>query len=284
LSIVSEIVKLSSPATSEFWKIPILFEDRHLLALDKPAGLPLSPDRLEPQRPNLMKLLHRDLERGASWAKERALTYLMNAHRLDPPASGVVLLAKDKPTLVALASEFGSEKPVRIHIALVRGASEHSSFECDAKLAPHPLRAGYMKVDTREGKRSRTEFTVREVFDGYLLLECRPLTGRAHQVRVHLKHLRLPLVGDELYGGAPLWLSTLKPQYRLKPGKSEQPLIGRAALHAEQLILRHPNAEASSSGGEGATGSVRIEAPWPNDFAVAVKYLRRYAGRAATTR
>jgi RluA family pseudouridine synthase len=281
---VSEIVKLSSPATSEFWKIPILFEDSHLLALDKPAGLPVSPDRLEPQRPNLMKLLHRDLERGASWAKERALTYLMNAHRLDPPASGVILLAKDRPTLVALASEFGSEKPVRIHVALVRGASEHASFECDAKLAPHPLRAGYMKVDTREGKRSRTEFTVREAFDGYLLLECRPLTGRAHQVRVHLKHLKLPLVGDELYGGAPLWLSTLKPQYRLKPGKSEQPLIARAALHAEQLILRHPNAEGSSSGSEGAKGSVRIESPWPNDFAVAVKYLRRYAGRAATTR
>lgn len=280
---MSEVVKLSSPATSEFWKIPILFEDSHLLALDKPAGLPVSPDRLEPQRPSMMKLLHRDLERGVAWAKERGLTYLMNAHRLDPPASGVLLLAKDRPTLVALASEFGSEKPVRIHLALVRGASEKSSFDCDAKLAPHPLRAGYMKVDTREGKRSRTEFTVREAFDGYLLLECRPLTGRAHQIRVHLKHLRLPLVGDELYGGAPLWLSTLKPQYRLKPGKSEQPLIARAALHAEQLIVSNPSAGASSSGGEGEVGNLRIEAPWPNDLAVAVKYLRRYGGRAVKT-
>jgi 23S rRNA pseudouridine1911/1915/1917 synthase len=281
---VSELVKLSSPATSEFWKIPILFEDSHLLALDKPAGLPVSPDRLEPQRPNMMKLLHRDLERGAAWAKERSLSYLMNAHRLDPPASGVLLLAKDRPTLVELAGEFGSEKPVRIHVALVRGTSESPSFDCEAKLAPHPLRAGYMRVDTREGKRSRTEFTVREAFDGYLLLECRPLTGRAHQIRAHLKHLRLPLVADDLYGGAPLWLSTLKPQYRLKPGKSEQPLIARAALHAEQLILRPPGDNESSRQSEGEGGNLRIEAPWPNDLSVAVKYLRRYAGRAVNTK
>jgi RluA family pseudouridine synthase len=274
---VSEILKLSSPATAEFWKIPILFEDSHLLALDKPAALPVSPDRLEPERANLIKLLHRDLERGATWAKERGLDYLMHAHRLDAHASGVLLLAKDRPTLVALACQFGSEKPIRVYAALVRGASEASNFDCDAKLAPHSLRPGYMRVDTREGKRSRTEFTVREAFDGYLLLECRPLTERSHQIRAHLKHLRLPLVGDELYGGAPLWLSTLKPQYRLKPGKSEQPLISRVALHAEQLIVRPPGAEESGGGSE--SGSLRIEAPWPKDLAVAVKYLRRYGGR-----
>ena len=279
---MSEILKLSSPATSEFWKIPILFEDSHLLALDKPADLPVSPDRHEPARANLMKLLHRDLQRGAAWAKERGLHYLMYAHRLDPQASGVLLLARDKPTLLALANQFGSEKPVRIFVALVRGASEAPSFDCDAKLAPHALRPGYMRVDARDGKRSRTEFTVREAFDGYLLLECRLLTGRAHQVRAHLKHLRLPLVGDELYGGPPLWLSTLKTDYRLKPGQSEQPLIARSALHAEQLILQHPGSEESGGGIE--SGNLRLEAPWPKDLAVAVKYLRRYAGRKVNTR
>jgi RluA family pseudouridine synthase len=283
---VSEILKLSSPATSEFWKIPILFEDRHLLALDKPADLPVSPDRIEPKRPSLMKLLHRDLQRGAGWAKERGLKYLMHAHRLDPSTSGVLLLAKDRPTLVALACQFGSEKPVSICVALVRGASEKTTFDCDAKLASHPLRPGYTKVDSRDGKRSRTEFTVREAFDGYMLLECRPLTGRAHQIRAHLKHLRLPLVGDEVYGGPPLWLSTLKTNYRLKPGKNEQPLIARAALHAEQLSLSCSgnNASSSGSGGGSINESLRIEAPWPKDLAVAVKYLRRYAGRSVKTR
>jgi RluA family pseudouridine synthase len=283
---VSEIIKLSSPATAEFWKIPILFEDRHLLALDKPSGLLVSPDRREPARPNLMQLLHRDLERGAVWAQERGLRYLMHAHRLDAPTSGVLLLAKDKPTLVALASQFGSEKQVKVYVALVRGAAAQVNFDCDAKLAPHALRAGYMRVDAIEGKRSRTEFTVRETFDGFLLLECRPMTDRPHQIRVHLKQLRLPMVGDELYGGTPLCLSTLKTEYRLKPGQSEKPLIARVALHAEQLIVRPPSAGESGTAGAPATGiarendDVRIKAPWPKDLAVAVKYLRRYAGRA----
>ena len=75
----------------------------------------------------------------------------------------------------------------------------------------------------------------------------------------------------ELYGGPPLWLSRLKAQYRLKPGRSERPLISRPALHSEQLILRPP----------GADESARMEAPWPKDLAVSIKYLRRYAGRAA---
>jgi RluA family pseudouridine synthase len=278
---VSEIIKLSSPATDEFWKIPILFETPHLLALDKPAGLLVSPDRYDPARPNLMKLLHRDLERGAAWAKERGLHYLMNAHRLDFPTSGVLLLAKDKPTLVALANQFGTDKPVKVYAALVRGAAKESSFACDSMLAPHPLRPAYIRVDPKNGKHARTVFTVREAFDGFLLLECRPLTGRTHQIRAHLKHLRLPLVGDEVYGGAPLWLSTLKPEYRLKPGKSERPLIARVALHAEQLILPPPARDESGTGTgtAGESEGLRIEAPWPKDLAVAVRYLRRYAGR-----
>ncbi|HEY3861907.1 MAG TPA: RNA pseudouridine synthase [Verrucomicrobiae bacterium] len=272
---MSEIIKLSSPATSEFWKISILYEDAHLLALDKPAGLLVSPDRYDPARPNLMKLLHRDVERGAAWAKERGIQYLMNAHRLDFPTSGVLLLAKDKPTLVALASRFGSEKPLKVYAALVRGAAKESAFECDAMLGPHPLRPAYIRVDPRNGKRARTAFSVRESFDGYQLLECRPLTGRTHQIRAHLKHLRLPIVGDDVYGGAPLWLSTLKSSYHLKPGREERPLIARAALHAEQLTIHRASAENGASASE----AVYVMAPWPKDLLVSVKYLRRYSGR-----
>jgi RluA family pseudouridine synthase len=230
-----------------------------------------------------MKLLHRDLARGATWAKQRGLDYLMNAHRLDFPTSGVLLLAKDKPTLVELACQFGAEKPVKIYAALVRGASAQPSFECEAKLAPHPLRPAYMRVDPKNGKRTLTEFTVRETFDGYLLLECRPKTGRTHQIRAHLKYLKLPIVGDDVYGGPALWLSRLKPEYSLKPGRSENPLISRVALHAEQLILRRPSEDGNPSANQGGTGEVRIEAPWPKDLSVAVKYLRRYGGRPANS-
>lgn len=244
-----------------------MFEDEQLLALDKPSRLLTSPDRYDPQRPNLMKLLHAGIERGTPWAKSRGLTYLMNAHRLDFETSGVILLAKTKPTLVALANLFGTEKPVKVYAALVHGLPTKPAFEVDAKLAPHPVKVGLVRVDERNGKRSRTQFELLEKFTGYALLKCLPLTGRTHQIRVHLRQAGLPIVGDELYGGAPLLLSRLKSGYRLKPKKTERPLLDRVALHAEQLSLVHP-----------LTGeTVTITAPWPKDLTVAVKYLRRYA-------
>ena len=76
-------IKLSSPATREFWEIPVVYEDEHLLAVNKPSGLLSSPDRCDPQRPNLMRLLHDGIAQSKSWAVERKLAYLMNAHRLE---------------------------------------------------------------------------------------------------------------------------------------------------------------------------------------------------------
>jgi 23S rRNA pseudouridine1911/1915/1917 synthase len=264
---MSEVIKLSAPATREFWEIPVLFEDEHVLALDKPSRLLTSPDRYDPQRPNLMKLLHAGIERGAPWAKQRGLVYLMNAHRLDFETSGVILMAKDKPTLVSLADLFGNEKPVKIYAAVVHGNPIKSSFEVDAKLAAHPTRPGIVRVDEKDGKRALTKFDVMEKFNGYSLLKCQPFTGRTHQIRVHLRQAGSPIVGDALYGGSPLLLSRLKSGYRLKPGKVERPLIDRVALHAEQLSFVNP-----ASGAE-----VTIQSAWPRDFSVAVKYLRRYA-------
>jgi len=260
-------VKLSSPTTREFWEVPVLFEDDHLLALDKPAGLLTSPDRYDPHRPNLMKLLHAAIAAGKPWARERGLNYLMNAHRLDFGTSGVILLAKNKPALVSLANLFGSEKPLKKYVALVQGSPAKNEFEVDAKLAPHPVKIGLMRVDAKNGKKSRTRFAVLEKFSSYTLLRCEPLTGRTHQIRAHLRYVRLPVVGDELYGGKKLWLSRLKRDYRLKPGREERPLISRVALHAEELTLPHP-----------VTGEIlKITAPWPKDLKVAIKYLRQFA-------
>ena len=98
-------IKLSSPATREFWEIPVLFEDEHLLALDKPAGLLTSPDRYDPQRPNLMKLLHAGIAAGKPWARERNLEYLSNAHRPDFETSGVIA-AGEKQTGARRAGQF----------------------------------------------------------------------------------------------------------------------------------------------------------------------------------
>src|SRR5271154_2124907 len=161
---MSAAIKLSSPATKEFWEIPVLFEDEQLLALDKPAGLLISPDRYDPNRPNLMKLLHAGITAAKPWARERHLNYLSNAHRLDFETSGVILLAKSKPVLVALADLFGIEKPLKKYLALVRGEPVENQFEVDEKLAPHPVQIGLMRVDPKNGKRSKTKFEVLENF------------------------------------------------------------------------------------------------------------------------
>jgi len=264
---VSAPFKLSSPATKEFWEIPVLFEDEHLLALDKPAGLPVSPDPDHPERPSLMKLLHDGIAAGKPWARERNLAYLNHAHRLDAETSGVLLFAKDKPAHVALADSFGSEKPVKQHLALAWGHPPLKNFAVDAKLAPHPLRVGLMRADPDNGKKAHTDFEVLEQFSDWCLLRCLPLTERVHQVRVHLKHAGFLIVGDELYGGKKLWLSRLKRDFHLKPGREERPLIARSALHLEELTLPHPVTNET----------LTIKSEWPKDVRVAVKYLRQYA-------
>ena len=264
---IRPVIRLSSDTTQEFWEIPVLYEDAHLLAVDKPTGLLTSPDRYDPNRPNLMKLLHAGIAANKAWARDRALHYLINAHRLDFETSGILLLARTKPVLVALADAFGCEKPNTKYVALAEGAPPADHFEVDAKLAPHPVQLGLVRVDSKRGKRAHTEFTVLERFKSWTLLHCEPRTSRTHQIRVHLRHAGLPLVGDALYGGRTLWLSRLKQGYRLKPRQAERPLLDRAALHAEELSLAHP-----------VTGElVKISAPWPKDLTVAVKYLRRYA-------
>jgi RluA family pseudouridine synthase len=261
-------IKLSSPATQEFWEIPVLFEDEHLLALDKPVGLLTSPDPHDAEQPSLMKLLHDGIAAGKPWAQERHLTYLSNAHRLDPEIGGVLLLAKNKPALVALANRFGTGRPGRKYLALVRGEPPENQFEVDAPLAPHPVKAGVMHVDSSKGKKSKTRFAVLEKFprSGYTLLRCEPLTERLHQIRVHLSHAGFKVTGDQLYGGKALWLSRLKSNYRLKPGREERPLISHPALHAEELQLPHPVTQEI----------LTIKSDWPKDLKVAVKYLRQF--------
>jgi RluA family pseudouridine synthase len=264
---MAEVIKLSSPATQEYWEIPVLYEDDHLLALDKPSGLLASPDRNAREQPNLMSLLHAGIAESKPWARQRGLAYLMNAHRLDFETSGVMLLAKTKAVLIQLADLFGSEKPCKTYLALVQGTPANHRFEVDAKLASNSFNPGLMKIDPKHGKRSQTIFEVVETFSDWTLLKCQPLTERTHQIRVHLRYARFPIVGDEIYGGGPLFLSKLKRDYRQNLKHQEKPLIDRAALHAQTLTLNHP-----------VTGApLLINAALPKDLAVALKYLRRFA-------
>lgn len=260
-------IKLSSPATREFWEIEVLLEDPQLLVINKPARFLTSPDRYDPARPNLMRLLHEGLAAGKAWATARGVTYLANAHRLDFETTGVLLLAKDRPSLITLANQFGSEIPQMSYLALVHGTPDEDEFSVNASLAADAFKLGMMRV-SRIGKKSTTDFRVLEKFAGCSLLECRPHTARPHQIRVHLQHAGHPIYGDSLYGGDWLMLSKLKHgNYHLKRGRTERPLISSLALHSAKLELPHP-----------ADGRpVRVESAPPREMIVALKYLRRYA-------
>lgn len=220
-----------------------------------------------------MNLLHAGIAAGKPWAREGGRSWLKHAHRPDDQASGVLLLAKNKAVLAALQDGFGAEKPGRSYTVLVQGGPLEDQFEIEASIAPHPDRPQVIRVDPRTGKHCRTSVTALERFSRWTFLRCEALTDRPHQVRLHLRYLRLPVVGDRAYGGHPLLLSRLKPGYRLKPDATERPLLGRTALHAESLAFPHPTS------GQPLT----IVAPLPKDLTVALKYLRRYAAQPPTS-
>lgn len=244
----------------------MLYEDPHLLALDKPAGLLTVPDAASPERPSLVALLHAGIAEGKPWATQRGVEFLMNSHALDPEVGGVVLFARSKTVLSTLANLFGSEKPGRTYVALVAGTAGKDEFEVNVGISPDRVDPAKMRANPQHGKRCLTTFSVLTRFQDYLLLRCNALTDRRHQIRVHLKHYRLPIVGDNRYGGRPLLLSRLKEGYHLKPGRTERPLISTPALHAERLEIAHP-----------VTGeALSITSPWPKDLQVAIKYLERY--------
>jgi 23S rRNA-/tRNA-specific pseudouridylate synthase len=184
------LIKLSSPATREYWEIPVLLEDERLLVVAKPAGLAVSPDRLAPDRPSLLPLLHQGIAGGKPWARERGITYLAPVHRLDPEASGVLVLARSKATLVHFLNLVASEKPFITYLALVAGAAANDQFEVDAPLARRPAPAGFVRVDPRRGKKSRTRFEVVERFStGHC---CGAAVFNRPPGRAHLRHAGFP--------------------------------------------------------------------------------------------
>jgi 23S rRNA-/tRNA-specific pseudouridylate synthase len=194
------------------------------------------------------------------------LGFLKHVYRLDVEQSGVLVLARQKETFTILADLFGSEKPLLQCVFLAQGVPNEPSFDVDRPIAPHPVRPDIVTIDPRQGKQSRTLFEVVEGFESCSLMRARPLTLRPHQIRVHLRHVGHPVVGDSLYGGQPLRLSRLKAEYRLKPNRQERPLLSVPLIHFERLEMPHP-----------VTGQpLNVTAPIPREMAVALKYLRKF--------
>jgi RluA family pseudouridine synthase len=262
-----ELVETVEP---EPWNEPIevLHEDAHVLAILKPSGLAVEPDRWDDSRPNLIAALQAvSDEREASGTGEPFRPRLV--HRLDRDTSGVMVVAKTVEAERELGAAFEEGRVSKRYLALVEGEhplADGESEEIVLAIAADPRRTGQMCA-RKDGKQAITVVRVAQRFRGYTLVECEPRTGRTHQIRVHMAAKGFPLAVDPLYGRRKeLLLSELKSGYRKKPGQVETPLIARLTLHAAQLEI--PSLVEAGQ-------VVRIEAPLPPDFARTLKQLSK---------
>lgn len=240
---------------------PVLFEDDALMAFDKPAGLLMGPDRKDHARENLAELVRAKMGEG-----------IANVHRIDDDASGLVLYAKTKLALDFVSGQFQSKTVVKIYHAIVVGIPEADEFTVDFVLKEDEARPGVMCVVKKHGKASETAFSVRQKYPqpagrpAFAEIECRPLTGRMHQVRIHLAASGTPILNDPIYGSdTKLLLSDLKRGY--KGRADEKPLISRLAMHVGALTFTHPLTREK----------ITLACPLPNDLEVALKYLEKFA-------
>jgi 23S rRNA pseudouridine955/2504/2580 synthase len=201
----------------------ILFEDDHLLALDKPAGVAAHGGS---------GIAHGVIERVRAARPNQP--FLELAHRLDRETSGVLLLAKTRRCLVALHEQLRAGQVDKRYLALVCGDWVNDRQHVRLPLAKRTLAGGDRRVfvDEDEGAQAHTIFHLRARLGGFSLLEAELKTGRTHQIRVHLAHLGFPILGDDKYGDFELNRRAAKGEFG--------PRLGRMFLHAFRVRLAHP--------------------------------------------
>ena len=180
--------------------ISILYEDRSVLAIDKPRGWLLVPVNWQNTNRNLQAAINSSISAGDWWAKSRNLKFLRYVHRLDTDTSGVMLFAKSMGAVEAFGDIFESRQMEKNYLAIVEGVPRETEWTCRLPLAPDPRQVGRMIIDTQEGKECETRFRLLQKKERISLVEAHPLTGRTHQIRVHLAQSGCPIVSDELYG------------------------------------------------------------------------------------
>ncbi|MBR4248935.1 MAG: RluA family pseudouridine synthase [Verrucomicrobia bacterium] len=196
--------------------IPILYEDRNVLALDKPSGWMLVPNTWVNTSRNLQLALESSMMGGDFWAKSRNLKFIRYIHRLDADASGILLMARNQAVLSVIGKLFEERKVEKHYYAVVEGVPEQQEWVCDLPLSERipqkkysPGKGGIKAfeedkvrayVDERSGKEAVTAFRVLKSNGKRSLIEALPHTGRTHQIRVHLQASGFPIVGDPLYG------------------------------------------------------------------------------------
>jgi 23S rRNA pseudouridine1911/1915/1917 synthase len=250
-------VATAPPANLEPEAIPlaVLYEDEHLIAVDKPPGMVVHPAPGSRSGTVVNAILHHAGEIEGVGAVGRPGI----VHRLDKDTSGVLLVARTTAALEALARQFRTREVEKRYLALVHGAVRAATGSIDRPIGRDPRERKRMSVRSGRGRAALTRFTVRERFPGATLLEVAPETGRTHQIRVHLASLGHPVVGDAVYGGR-----------RRGTARETADLLAacpRQALHAARIAFVHP-----------ATGlRTTVFAPLPEDLQGLLTALRKVA-------
>ncbi|MGE0650986.1 MAG: RluA family pseudouridine synthase [Alphaproteobacteria bacterium] len=246
-------VPAAAPATpaAQDIALAILYEDEHLIVIDKPAGLVVHPAPGNPDRTLVNALIHHC---GAGLTGIGGVARPGIVHRLDKDTSGVMVVAKTAAAHESLVAQFAARSIERAYGALVWGVPNPAAGRIEGNIGRSPRNRKKMAVRRSGGRAAVTHYrTVARVGTRASRVECRLETGRTHQIRVHMAHIGHPIVGEPLYGGRRR-LSTV-------PGL----VAPHQALHAFRLGFRHP------ASGE----KLRFDAPFPPYFNDLIKFLEK---------
>jgi len=228
----------------------ILFENDDVIVVNKPPFV-ASLDEREGGEINMLRL---------------ARQYVGDAqicHRLDKETSGALIIAKNPEAYRHISMQFEHRQVKKVYHAVIEGTHVFEELFIDLPILN--VGKGSVTISKQDGKRAETWFQSLKYFKHYTLVECRPVTGRMHQIRIHLATQRASIAGDEMYKGKPVFLSALKRKYHLGKDQEELPIMKRFALHAYEVTFKLLNGEP-----------IAIHAPYPKDFETLLKLLEKF--------
>ena len=251
-----EIVK--KEILAEDIPLNIIYEDDDLIILNKQSDMIVHPARSYTHGTLVNALVHYSDKLSSGLGEFRPGI----VHRLDRNTTGVMVVAKNDVAQWKIANQFQSRLTKKSYLAIVQGCPQLTADCIDLPIGVDPRAREKQAVRVESGKEAITFFEVLEEFRGYSLLKVRIKTGRTHQIRVHLAHIKHPVVADDMYGGKLVYSW----QLRGDEPAVEEPVISRIALHAHTLEFRHPTTEEM----------VKFEAPIPADMENLLTELRKY--------
>ena len=240
-------------------KLDIVFEDDYLIVVNKPAGMVTHPGVGNRSGTLANGLVYHFDELSHEGGRHRPGV----VHRLDKDTSGLLVVAKDDETHIALQTAIQSRELKRTYLALVCGHMKEDVGDIDLPVGRHPTHRTLMSVDGGNSREALTYYRLLERFRSYDFLEVTLGTGRTHQIRVHFLHLGHPVFGDPDYGGREKWVNAMfGPERPL--AKRMLNSLNRQALHAAKLEFTHPNTGEALS----------FAAPLPDDYAGVMELLK----------